>query len=706
MSIAGRTALPAAILACVLAAGGCSPQRDTPETRVIVIGLDGLELRVLNELIDRGRLPAFQRIMEDGLWGELQSYKPILSPLIWTTMATGRTPDQHGVLNFTSYDDCCGTMLVPSSRRQCAGLWNIATHFGLSSTVIGWWATWPAEEIDGYIVSDRFVRTAFGADPETQVEPETAVTFPESLYDQLSGERISRESIGYEACKPYLNVDRVTFQQQIQQSFNLRNPYHHLQLILARTETYRRVLLRMLDEQPTDICLAYFEFTDSMGHLFMPYRPPRQEKIGEEDFARFSGAVDAAYETADGILGDVLERLGPRDMLIVVSDHGFYCGEDRPQRSALTTTDTAVLWHRLEGTILAYGHGIQPARIEGASVVDVAPTVLTLAGIPLSGELPGKPLPELLKIRGIEPGGIARVDRYDVDYTPPELPDAAGEDPEEVERLEALGYLGGGTGDNESAAEAVEHFNLAIFYDERDQTELALKQLDQALELSPEHDRALGRKCELLVRLDRLDEAGQAIQSLLPRLENEMRSAKVELAKVTEDGGPPEERVRWEENLNSTRLQLAATLNHEGDLHYKRQSFARAVESFSRSIELDPSSPETLYNLGTCFGISSRYQEAVVTLERLLRMDPGHVKGRQSIAVASIRLGEGNRARSHLESLIEDGYETGNLFYLMGESYRVTGDETQAGQWYTRALQKEPQLKKAQARLDELKDAN
>jgi predicted AlkP superfamily phosphohydrolase/phosphomutase len=59
---------------------------------VLFIGVDGADWEIIQPLMQRGRLPHFAQIVRDGAAGELESIEPMLSPLLWTTMATGKLP--------------------------------------------------------------------------------------------------------------------------------------------------------------------------------------------------------------------------------------------------------------------------------------------------------------------------------------------------------------------------------------------------------------------------------------------------------------------------------------------------------------------------------------------------------------------------------------------------------------------------------------
>jgi len=102
-------------------AGGCSRRDD--RGRVIVLGLDGMEPSVVDQLIDEGALPNFKRLCDGGTSGLLRSSKPLLSPIIWTTIATGKPPDAHGIGHFVATNPRTGAQLpVTSAMRRVNAL--------------------------------------------------------------------------------------------------------------------------------------------------------------------------------------------------------------------------------------------------------------------------------------------------------------------------------------------------------------------------------------------------------------------------------------------------------------------------------------------------------------------------------------------------------------------------------------------------------
>src|SRR6185503_11078732 len=137
-------------LLLLLLAAACSPGRKAkPAARVLLVGIDGVEWNVLRPLLAEGKCPNLRSLMDRGSFGRLATMEPTLSPILWTTIATGRTPEQHGILGFTDAD----LRQYSSAQRRGRAVWNIADRYEHESRVCGWRIAWPAEKIRGTMVS-------------------------------------------------------------------------------------------------------------------------------------------------------------------------------------------------------------------------------------------------------------------------------------------------------------------------------------------------------------------------------------------------------------------------------------------------------------------------------------------------------------------------------------------------------------------------
>ena len=141
------------ILACVLVASGCSGQKEPP---VVMVGIDGAEWQIIDEMIADGELPNFAKIKSEGAWGHLINNGMETSPVVWTTFATGHFARTHGVLDHVfPFGGEGARRPVTSELRQVPALWNIATHYDLRSIVIGYFVSHPPEPINGVMVSSQ-----------------------------------------------------------------------------------------------------------------------------------------------------------------------------------------------------------------------------------------------------------------------------------------------------------------------------------------------------------------------------------------------------------------------------------------------------------------------------------------------------------------------------------------------------------------------
>ncbi|MDA8019117.1 MAG: alkaline phosphatase family protein [Thermoanaerobaculia bacterium] len=500
---AAAIALSLAILAGAI---GCAPDAASPPAsspRILLLGMDGLDPLILERMMAEDRLPAFARLRREGAFGRLRSQEPLLSPLIWTTIVTGRTPPDHGVLDFVEASSSGELVPTTSHRRRVPALWNLASDAGLRSGFVGWYATYPAEDVAGFQVSDRIayhqVRT--GA-----ADVVTGLTHPADLgawlRDTCGGAQIDLET----------TRERFLDEPDLDLSDDGAKRLERLAEISATAELYRRSAPALVERFGPDLLGVYFELVDACGHLFMENAPPRREGISDIDYQAFSGTVERCYVEQDRILSDLLVLAGPETHVLVVSDHGFKSGDARPQTSGRADTGVAGLWHRLDGTILWKGPGVIPgSSVQKASVLDIAPTILALLEIPVSRELPGSILTELFEPENALE--MVEVDSYD--WTPvPKPPDPptglSQTEPgdEALAKLRALGYLGGAAPRfDEDGRTANSHINEGVARTAEGDEDGALRAFSRALSIDPRHTQAIAQASRLLIARSDLDRA-------------------------------------------------------------------------------------------------------------------------------------------------------------------------------------------------------
>ncbi len=430
-----------AMALAVLLLTGCGPGRES--SRVLVLGLDGLDPRTIDLLMSEGKMPHFAKLRQEGAYGRLLSQEPLLSPIIWTTIATGKGPEEHGIGHFVAQTSDTGESIPASSDlRKVKAMWNIASDAGKQVATVGWWATWPPEEVDGSVVSDHtayhfLFEEGFAT---TDSSSEERRTYPPELAERIAPLLRRPGDLSFEELERFVNVEREDFDRP----FDFDDDLAHFRWALATAQSYRDIGLELWREDRPDLALVYVEGTDSTSHLFGHLF--RAEGLGgelAEQQRKFGRTVEEIYLFADELLGEFLDAMDDRTTLLVLSDHGFELGalHDDPTRTR-TMRRVSERFHRIEGILYLYGHRVKEhARIDRPSILDITPTVLALLGIPPARDMPGRVLQEAFTAEIGRDRVVSHEDGAGGDRAAPADGELDLVRQAQLEHLKSLGYL-------------------------------------------------------------------------------------------------------------------------------------------------------------------------------------------------------------------------------------------------------------------------
>ena len=357
--------------------------KETPTGgKVLLIGWDAADWEMIDPLIERNQMPALARLIKGGVRGNLATLQPVLSPMLWTSIATGKRADKHGICGFTEpLPDASGIGPVRSTSRKCKALWNIFSQAGRRTNVIGWFASHPAEPINGAILTDNFLRSGpKDGSPQTL---SVGTVHPPELAAKAAQWRVPTDSL--------TPADLVPFIPRLGE-INLQQDDRPLKLArrLARVATVQAAATALIQTEPWDLMCVYYDAIDQFAHEFMPYHPPRLAGVSERDFELYQGVMTGCYRFHDMMLHALLQYVDEDTTVILVSDHGYECGHRRPDPAAGKADPE--LCHRPFGIVCLEGPNVKRGeRLYGASILDVAPTILTLAGLPVGGDMDGRP---------------------------------------------------------------------------------------------------------------------------------------------------------------------------------------------------------------------------------------------------------------------------------------------------------------------------
>lgn len=442
----------AIFLILLLAACSDEPQESRPADDVdpdgppelIVIGVDGAEWQVIEDMVGRGELPGFARMMEEGAFGYLLNPGPQVSPVVWTTFATGHFSTEHGILDFVyPFSGKGGKQPVDVSLRRQPALWNVLDAQEKKSTVIGYFVSWPAESIDGRIVSDRAFQGV-----EHAVWPESLQTMSEEIRRAVFQE----ESRLYERFFPW--------PYEAEQAEDESDPYYQAARLVEgrvdsriRSDEYLRRMTDRLFDEPADLFISYFRIVDIVSHSLWKFYDASdwEEEPDPRQVELLGGVLEESYRYVDEFIQQAFDKYGERSNILVISDHGFGSGTGRyqPRASDLLTGN-----HRPDGVILAHGPDIQPGRIEPITIMEVFPTLAYLLDVPISDAIPGSVAWSLLTEAFTDDNEPRYVPRYDFGWNAPAAQRADAEaQAEEMESLRGLGYIGEGVTLADSSAQ-------------------------------------------------------------------------------------------------------------------------------------------------------------------------------------------------------------------------------------------------------------
>ncbi|RLD55903.1 MAG: hypothetical protein DRJ05_12165, partial [Bacteroidetes bacterium] len=352
--------------------------------KVLLIGWDAADWKVINPLMDKGEMPTLEKLVNNGVMGNLATLDPPLSPMLWTSIATGKRADKHGVLGFTEPNKKTGGVgPVLSTSRKVKAIWNILTQHNLKTHVIGWWPGHPAEPINGISISNFYQRAKAPMDKPWPMMPGTV--HPEKMNELFASLRIHPDELTEAHILPF-----VPKAGEIDQEKDKR--IGMLSKIIADCSTIHSATTYVMENEEWDFLAVYYDAIDHFCHGFMKFHPPQLKGIPDDLFDQYKDIVTAGYKFHDMMLERLINLAGPDTTVILVSDHGFHSDHLRPL-SLPKFPAAPALEHSPYGIICMKGNHIKKdERIYGASLLDITPTILTLFGLPVAEDMDGHPL--------------------------------------------------------------------------------------------------------------------------------------------------------------------------------------------------------------------------------------------------------------------------------------------------------------------------
>jgi hypothetical protein len=332
--------------------------------------------------------------------------------------------------------------------RRVKAWWEMLDAAALSSGTIGWWASWPADPLrpGSYLVSDRVSYTRMQAAVERSTL-DARDTEPAELIEQVRDLVELPNEIDRETAKRFLNLtDHGIDRLLLAQDYDMGRFMPEFKFVYQSDRSSWKIAHELMKQRPVDLAAVYFSGIDTVSHLFWHFSFPESlegHTVAKAKVDRFREVIPLYYELMDRYVGDLLEVAGTGTTVMVVSDHGFgptgnlpwSGGHGRLTRGAPIAPP---------GVLILSGPGIAQdgARLPRAQVLDIAPTLLALLGMPVAEDMPGRPLVEAFSDRSqTEFARIRSWEEIGNPRNPTVLPVDPRGDADRLERLRALGYI-------------------------------------------------------------------------------------------------------------------------------------------------------------------------------------------------------------------------------------------------------------------------
>ncbi|MCP2598170.1 alkaline phosphatase family protein [Candidatus Aminicenantes bacterium AC-335-L06] len=299
---------------------------DLNSPKIVIIGLDGASWNFIRPLLEEGKLPNIKKIVNEGSYGTLQTIRPTRSIVIWTSIATGKIPQKHGILNWVFLKN---KELIPyrSNQKKVKAFWNILSEIGFKVGIVNWLATFPSERVRGFIVSDEFKRGR-------RLDPlKIELTYPVTLYKKIE--------FAYKGKKDFINILEKEKLPNYYKLFSGKKEQGKLITLypnfVVNEKTIELAGLYLYKRFPVHVFAIYFRLIDVVSHFASGFlsselreRALKEEKeggISEKTLSQinkeFSRIIEPVYAYSDRIIGRFLKFTGSDTTFFVISDHGF-----------------------------------------------------------------------------------------------------------------------------------------------------------------------------------------------------------------------------------------------------------------------------------------------------------------------------------------------------------------------------------------------
>lgn len=572
----------------------------SPSPKVLQLHWAGADWRLIQPLIDEGKLPQLESVIENGCMGNLMSLSPSNSLLVTTSLSTGCLGDKHGILAYATVESEQERIRPVDSRDlSTSPLWQMVNNAGKKAISVGWPASYPATVFDNIVISDAFSR-AQGANFE-QWPLKTHSMSDSSLESIMTDLRLHPSEISPEQILPFI-PDAKNIDQETDERLPL------LVESLSRASSIHGAGTWLAENKPWQLLSIHFDFIEVISQHFLQYQAPKMAHISDVDFQLYQQVVTSAYQFMDALLGRYIALIPPETTVMICSNHGFLSDQVRkvPNKNIANPSEN----FREFGMFICAGPNVlKDQLIFGASILDITPTVLQLLDLPVAKHLPGRPLAKIYdkppKIFEEEyPSFIGNEKLIDSNYVPEYAL---------LNEWQTLGYIAEPAKTWEQTKEHFEHrwlLNKVKIMVSNKKTKEAIVLLTQVLVDFPDHLEAQITLIQCYLAEQELELCQKVLTDISQAGYDSSYSDHLQGQLLVAKGENKTAMPYLERSIISNKSDYRL-LERTGQAFLNINNFERAETCYLKALALNPDFSLAYNGLGLCLAKQNMYQDAI-----------------------------------------------------------------------------------------------
>lgn len=388
--------------------GYAASHRQAPERQVVMIGLDGATWKLVDQFRSSGHLPNLDRLIRTGSSAELDTLDPILSPPIWTSIASGMLPHRHGVRDFWA----------SSQNVKAKRLWDITDEAGMLTGVYGYLVTWPVTPISGFVVP------GWTAQGNETWPPELSFIKQLERSEKAGEQRQVTETVGIGLLALRNGVTLATLNEIVASFWRRRTKAHDEEQTAAENRQIKLsfntdIYCHLLRTLQPEFSIFYDSALDATQHLFFKYfEPTGFPSLPRERIDTLGDVIPTIYRRADATLGRILENAHSDANVVIVSDHGQEVDTKGEASWFSIQSERFLAELGLSDTLRATNIGayvyLRPADPDSPDPAKLEAAWKTIREVVTPS---GEPVVEL-RVKGLTDARIFAADGFDIEKTP------------------------------------------------------------------------------------------------------------------------------------------------------------------------------------------------------------------------------------------------------------------------------------------------